>query len=176
MILHYEEFPSPVGRIAFVSNGEAICALDFEGYEKRMHALLERRFGAFELRKGSDPQALTRSLSDYFDGNLQALDQTPVCMRGTAFQEQVWSALRSIPAGQTWTYGRLAAELHRPQAARAVGHANSQNPIAIIVPCHRVIGASSSLTGYAGGLERKQWLLGHEGAISQSHNLVASAS
>lgn len=120
---------------------------------------------------------LKQALGNYFDGDLQAFDQTPVCMRGTAFQELVWTALRTIPAGRTWTYGQLAKELGRPQAARAVGHANSQNPIAIIVPCHRVIGASSSLTGYAGGLERKQWLLGHEGTISQSHaGMVAAAS
>jgi methylated-DNA-[protein]-cysteine S-methyltransferase len=174
MILHYDEFASPIGGISFVSNGEAICALDFEGYEKRMRELLERRYGAVEFRRGSDPQNLTRSLRDYFDGALHALDQTPVCMRGTVFQEQVWNALRTIPVGRTWTYGQLAAELRRPQAARAVGHANSQNPIAIIVPCHRVIGASSSLTGYAGGLDRKQWLLGHEGAIS--HRLAATAT
>jgi methylated-DNA-[protein]-cysteine S-methyltransferase len=175
MTLHYDEFASPVGRIFFVSSGDAICALDFEGYGDRMHALLERRFGAVEYRNGSDPQRLKRNLKDYFDGDLTALDQTPVCMQGTAFQEQVWNALRTIPAGRTWTYGQLAAELGRPQAARAVGHANSQNPIAIIVPCHRVIGASSSLTGYAGGLHRKQWLLGHEGAISRSNGLVATA-
>jgi len=175
MTLHYDEFASPIGRILFVSNGEAICALDFEGFEDRMRALLVRRLGVVEFHKGSDPRRLKRSLQDYFDGDLAALDQTPVCMRGTPFQEEVWNALRTIPVGRTWTYGQLAAKLHRPQAARAVGHANSQNPIAIIVPCHRVIGASSSLTGYAGGLDRKQWLLGHEGAISQSHGLVATA-
>ena len=176
MILHYDEFVSPIGGILFASDGEAICALDYEGYEKRMRSLLERRFGTVEFRSGSDPQQLKRTLRDYFDGDLRALDQTPVCMRGTPFQEQVWNALRTIPAGHTWTYGRLAAELRRPQAARAVGHANSQNPIAIIVPCHRVIGASSALTGYAGGLDRKQWLLGHEGALSGSHRLAAAAN
>jgi len=175
MMLHYEEFVSPIGGISFASNGEAVCALDFEGYQARMRALLERRFGTVEFRSGSDPQRLKQALRNYFDGDLRALDQTPVCMRGTAFQEQVWAALRTIPAGRTWTYGQLAAELGRPQAARAVGHANSQNPIAIIVPCHRVIGASASLTGYAGGLDRKRWLLGHEGAISRSHSLVATA-
>jgi len=174
MTLHYDEFKSPIGRILFVSNGDAICALDFEGYESRLNTLLEKRFGPVEFRKRSDPQHLTRDLQDYFDGDLAALDRVPVCMRGTPFQEQVWKALRTIPAGSTWTYGRLATELGRPLAARAVGHANSQNPIAIIVPCHRVIGSSSSLTGYAGGLDRKQWLLGHEGAISKPLAAVAS--
>ena len=86
-----------------------------------------------------------------------------------AFQEQVWRALRGIPASETWTYGQLANRIGRPQAARAVGHVNSLNPAAIIVPCHRVIGASSALTGYAGGLERKRWLLDHERAMLGRH-------
>jgi len=92
---------------------------------------------------------------------------------GSAFQELVWKTLRTIPAGGTWTYGQLAHQLNRPTSARAVGHANSLNPVAIIVPCHRVIGASSSLTGYAGGLHRKQWLLHHEGALSGALDLQA---
>jgi O-6-methylguanine DNA methyltransferase len=104
-------------------------------------------------------------LRRYFDGDLHAFEAESVNSKGSAFQEQVWKALRTIPAGATWTYGQLAAKLSRPSAARAVGHANSLNPIGIIVPCHRVIGASSGLTGYAGGLERKQWLLRHEGAL-----------
>lgn len=174
MTMHYSEFKSPIGKLSFVSNGEAVCSLDFEGYEDRMRALLEKRYGALEFRTGSDPQHLARSLRNYFDGDLGALDKIAVCMRGTPFQEKVWTALRSIPAGRTWTYGELAARVDRPLAARAVGHANSLNPVAIIVPCHRVIGASASLTGYAGGLDRKQWLLGHEGAIS--HRLATAAS
>ena len=162
MLLDYDEFESPIGRILFASDVEGICALDYAGYESRMQSLLVRRFGAFEFRRGSDPRRLKARLGNYFDGDLQALDAEPVSTGGTAFQEQVWKALRRIPAGETRTYGRLAAHLGRPQAARAVGHANALNPVAIIVPCHRVIGASSALTGYAGGLERKQWLLRHE--------------
>jgi methylated-DNA-[protein]-cysteine S-methyltransferase len=161
-LLHYDEFESPIGRILFVTNGEGICALDYAGYESRMEGLLSRRFGAFEFRRCSDPCQLKRRLRSYFDGELHALDDTPVSMGGTAFQEQVWKALREIPAGDTRTYGELAARLGRTQAARAVGHANALNPIAIVVPCHRVIGASSHLTGYAGGLARKEWLLRHE--------------
>jgi methylated-DNA-[protein]-cysteine S-methyltransferase len=161
-LLNYDEFESPIGRILFVSNDEGTCALDYADYQNRMESLLARRLGAFEFRRGSDPCRLKRRLRSYFDGDLQALDDTPVSMGGTAFQTQVWKALREIPVGHTRTYGELAAHLGRAQAARAVGHANALNPVAIIVPCHRVIGASSALTGYAGGLARKEWLLRHE--------------
>jgi methylated-DNA-[protein]-cysteine S-methyltransferase len=162
MLLDYDEFESPIGRILFASDGEGICALDYSGYESRMENLLTRRFGAFEFRRGFDPYQLTRRLRSYFDGELHALDGMPVSMGGTEFQNRVWKALREIPAGRTQTYGELAARLGSAQAARAVGHANGLNPVAIIVPCHRVIGASSALTGYAGGLARKEWLLKHE--------------
>ena len=162
MLLDYDEYASPVGRILFASNAEGICALDYADYKSRMETLLSRRFGAFEFRRGSDPHQLKIRLQNYFDGDLIALDGAPVSTGGTAFQEQVWKALRVIPAGSTRTYGELAACLGRAFAARAVGHANSLNPVAIVVPCHRVIGASSGLTGYAGGLARKEWLLRHE--------------
>jgi methylated-DNA-[protein]-cysteine S-methyltransferase len=164
MLLHYDEFVSPIGRILFASDGEAVCALDYSGYESRMSMLLARRYDAVEFERGSDPLGLKRLLADYFAGDLRALDGVPVRTGGSAFQESVWEALRTIPPGETRSYGELAMRLHRPKAARAVGHANSLNPVAIIVPCHRVIGASAALTGYAGGLERKQWLLSHEGA------------
>jgi methylated-DNA-[protein]-cysteine S-methyltransferase len=165
MLLHYDEMDSPVGRILFASDGEAVCALDFEDFASRMNTLLARRFGEVEFRRGSDPMRLRPKLARYFEGDLHGMDALPVRMGGTAFQDTVWTALRTIPAGETWTYGQLATRLNRPKSARAVGHANSLNPVAIIVPCHRVIGASSALTGYAGGLARKQWLLTHEGAL-----------
>jgi methylated-DNA-[protein]-cysteine S-methyltransferase len=164
MIFDYDEFESPIGRILFATNASGICALDFAGYEKRMNALLLRRFGLYSFQRDSDPLNFKARLRRYFDGDLQAFEGESVNSNGSAFQEQVWKALRTIPAGVTWTYGQLAAQLRRPTAARAVGHANSLNPVGIVVPCHRVIGASSALTGYAGGLERKQWLLRHEGA------------
>ncbi|HTS48661.1 MAG TPA: methylated-DNA--[protein]-cysteine S-methyltransferase [Bryobacteraceae bacterium] len=165
MLLDYDEFNSPIGRILFASDDAAVCALDFAEFESRMQALLARRYGQVQFRRGSDPLDLKRSLRDYFAGDLHAFDSARVRTGGSTFQELVWKALRTIPAGETWTYGQLAVKLRRPKAARAVGHANSLNPVAIIVPCHRVIGASSALTGYAGGLERKQWLLRHEGAL-----------
>jgi len=167
MRLEYDEFESPIGRLLFTSDGEAICTLGFAGLEERTFPPLERRFGQVELRKESDPLKLKKSLRDYFDGNLTVLDRIPVRGGGSPFQETVWRALREIPAGETRSYGQLAAQLKMPQAARAVGRANAVNPVAIIVPCHRVIGASSSLTGYGGGLDRKQWLLRHEGALRQ---------
>ncbi len=162
MIFDYDECASPIGRILFATSADGICALDFAGYEKRMETLLTRRFGSYSLNRNTDPLNLKLRLRRYFDGDLEAFEGEAVNTNGTAFQEQVWKALRTIPAGATWSYGQLAAHLGQPKAARAVGHANSLNPVGIIVPCHRVIGASSALTGYAGGLERKRWLLRHE--------------
>ncbi len=171
MLLNYDEFDSPIGRMMFASDGDAVCTLEFSDHEDRMKMLLTRRFGDVEFRHGADPMNLKAQLRDYFDGNIHALDRIPVNAGGTEFQQQVWKALRTIPAGETRSYGQLAVEVRRPKASRAVGHANSLNPVAIIVPCHRVIGASSALTGYAGGLERKRWLLRHEGALSADLDL-----
>jgi methylated-DNA-[protein]-cysteine S-methyltransferase len=169
MTLEYDEFSSPIGRILFASSAEGLCALDFEGYEARMQTLLTRKYGVIDYRKGPDPLNLKRLLRGYFDGDLDALDSIRVRAGGSTFQELVWTTLRAIPAGQTWTYGQLAAHLQRPEASRAVGHASSLNPVAIVVPCHRLVGASLALTGYAGGLERKQWLLEHEGVPGRQH-------
>jgi methylated-DNA-[protein]-cysteine S-methyltransferase len=107
----------------------------------------------------------TSRIRDYFSGDHHAIDSIPVNAGGTPFQQQVWHALRAIPSGTTMTYGALALQLGRPTASRAVGAANGANPIGIVVPCHRVIGANTSLTGYARGLERKTWLLRHEGFL-----------
>jgi AraC family transcriptional regulator, regulatory protein of adaptative response / methylated-DNA-[protein]-cysteine methyltransferase len=137
-------------------------ALDFADYEERMRRLLARHYGHFSLNSGAAPAAITTALDAYFAGDITALDIIPVATAGTDFQRSVWSALRQIPAGQTSGYGALAARLGKPGAARAVGLANGLNPIGIVVPCHRVIGASGTLTGYAGGVERKKWLLAHE--------------
>ena len=163
-----EEFDSPVGKILLVSGGGAVRALDFGGYEARLHKLLAAHWGAPALHAGSSPTDYRRRVNDYFAGDLQALDALAVETAGTVFQRLVWQALRRIPAGSTWTYGQLAAHIDRPRAVRAAGHANSLNPVGIIVPCHRVIGANASLTGYAGGLERKHWLLRHEGVTVQN--------
>lgn len=100
----------------------------------------------------------------YFAGDRCSFD-IPLDLQGTAFQHSVWGLLRTIPHGETWTYGQIAERLGRPGAARAVGAANGRNPLPIVVPCHRVVGSDGSLTGYAGGLEKKAWLLAHEQGV-----------
>lgn len=109
------------------------------------------------------PAHLHAAFTAYFAGDLSALQHLPTAAAGTGFEQRVWAALRLIPPGHTLSYGELARSLGEPGASRAVGAANGRNPLAIIVPCHRVIGADGSLTGYAGGLFRKEWLLRHEG-------------
>ncbi|MFC7050240.1 methylated-DNA--[protein]-cysteine S-methyltransferase [Emcibacter nanhaiensis] len=160
--LTIDHIESPVGRIFAVSHGTRICALDFESYEERMHRLLSKRYGDYTLTKQKNP-SLRCKLESYFSGRTDSLDDIDVEMQGTPFQVKVWQALRTIPAGQTWTYAQLARAVGNEKAVRAVGTANGQNPVAIIVPCHRVIGSDGTLTGYAGGVERKQRLLELEG-------------
>ncbi len=123
------------------------------------------RFGPVPLEPASDPLGAVAAMRAYLAGDLVALDRLPVDGGGTPFQREVWAALREIPAGTTWSYKRLAEHIGRPAAVRAVGLANGSNPLGIVVPCHRVIGADGSLTGYGGGLPRKRWLLEHEGVL-----------
>ena len=163
MNLHQYEFESPVGVIYIVSDGISLRALDFEGYESRMHRLLTQHYGSYQLHAGRGVIDATSRLIDYFAGDVRATDKMATATNGTTFQQQVWAALRTIPAGTTTSYGTIAQRISRPKACRAVGLANGSNPIGIFVPCHRVIGANNSLTGYGGGIERKQWLLEHEG-------------
>lgn len=161
--LQFDRIESPIGAILLAVDDGQLCTLDYEDYEQRMMTLLERRYGPVHLVPTTDPCGFSGRIRDYFAGDYSALDAIPVNTGGTAFQQQVWSALRSIPVGSTLTYSALAARVGRPTAYRAVGGTNALNPIAIVLPCHRVVGADTSLTGYAGGLERKQWLLKHEG-------------
>lgn len=157
--------PSPLGDLLIVSEGGTLRALDFADFAGRMHRLLGRHYGPVDLAEGDTPPAIAAALDAYFAGDLAALDRLPVATGGSEFQRRVWAALRTIPVGETLGYGALAARLGQPGAARAVGLANGANPIGIVVPCHRVIGASGLLTGYAGGVERKRWLLAHEGVV-----------
>ncbi len=169
MRLTLTRYTAPVATLLVVTDAEGcIRALDFADYEERMRRLLARHYGAFELVDGAAPAAITTALDAYFAGDMTALDTIPVATGGTEFQRSVWTALRTIPSGTTTGYGALAAKLGKPGAARAVGLANGSNPIGIVVPCHRVIGASGALTGYAGGVERKRWLLEHEGAAHRT--------
>lgn len=157
---------TPIGEALVVFDDEkSLRAFDWKDHEDRMLRLLRRQYGVgLDLRLAKTPNEITRAFDAYFGGDLKALEQIPCQTAGTPFQREVWSALRSIPAGQTRSYGQLAAKLGRPKAMRAVGLANGSNPIGVVVPCHRVIGADGSLTGYGGGLDRKRWLLTHEGA------------
>ncbi len=160
-----EHLETPTGKMRLVTDDERrLRAADWEDCDSRMRELIRRYYGAdLQLREASRRSEAARALSAYFDGHLDAIVGLPTASNGTAFQLSVWAALRRIPAGQTLSYGALAARIGRPKAVRAVGLANGANPIAIVVPCHRVIGADASLTGYGGGLHRKRWLLVHEG-------------
>ena len=158
-----DRIPSPVGTITLVWDEEqALRALDFEDYEARMQRLLRRHYGECTLTPAVAPPALRAALTAFFEGDLDAIQRVAVRTNGTEFQRRVWAALRHIPAGRTTTYGEIAARIGAPMASRAVGLANGSNPIAIVVPCHRVVGADGALTGYGGGLARKRWLLDHE--------------
>jgi methylated-DNA-[protein]-cysteine S-methyltransferase len=160
-----ETFATPVGPMLLLTDeDETARALDWEDHTARMHDLLRLQYGTVRLEPRDGVSPARRAVEAYFGGDLAAIDRLPVKTAGTAFQREVWAALRSIATGETTTYGRLAVTLGRPKAMRAVGAANGANPISIIVPCHRVIGANTFLTGYGGGIERKRWLLRHEGA------------
>jgi methylated-DNA-[protein]-cysteine S-methyltransferase len=153
----YSYFDSPIGPLLLTSDGVQLTGLYMEtGRESRPST-------DWVQDATAAPLAATREqLSEYFAGSRRTFE-LPLRLQGTAFQQRVWRELTEIPYGDTWSYGQLAARIGKPSASRAVGLANGRNPISILVPCHRVIGADGSLTGYGGGLERKQWLLAHEG-------------
>jgi methylated-DNA-[protein]-cysteine S-methyltransferase len=151
MRIECAEIRSPIGPLTAAVSEAGLCAL-------------ERRFGAFVWLEAADPGGVASALGRYFAGELDALDAIAIDLDGTPFQREVWLALRRIPAGGTWSYSDLARAVSRPQAVRAVGAANGANPLPLVLPCHRVIGSSGRLTGYGGGLDRKEWLLRHEGA------------
>ncbi len=154
---------SPIGRLVLVFDAGRLCALDYADNTERMTRLLRQRYHRFRLCEASTPLRVTQQLRAYLGGKLDAIDNIQVDPGGTAFQQKVWEALRTIPPGTTRTYRDVAEQIGRPSAWRAVGRANALNPISIVLPCHRLIGANGALTGYAGGLERKHWLLRHEG-------------
>jgi methylated-DNA-[protein]-cysteine S-methyltransferase len=163
---YLDRLETPIGIALLVSDADgALRALDWEDYETRLRQLLRLHYGATVLQQVSAPDQLKAALRSYFAGDLDSLKLIKWRVAGTPFQRKVWTALTTIPPGTTTSYGALAAQLGMPQAVRAVGHANGSNPISVVVPCHRVIGANGSLTGYGGGLARKQWLLRHEGVM-----------
>lgn len=158
-----DEIETPLGALSIVANAAGqLCLVGFHEGHVRMERQLRGLSPESEIRRARDPFGFSASLRAYFAGDLHAIDDLPVAMRGTEFQLRVWNELRKIPCGETWSYGALARRIGNPAAVRAVGLANGANPVGIVVPCHRVIGADGSLTGYGGGMDRKRWLLAHE--------------
>jgi len=161
--LCFGRLDSPIGELLIVCHDATVCAIEFGAEPDRLMSYIGRRFPGLELMEAVDPCGVTSRLRDYFAGAVHAIDDLPVDCGGTPFQARVWNALRQIPAGTVVSYGELARRIGHPTAVRAVGLANGSNPIPVIVPCHRVIGSNGTLTGYGGGLDRKRWLLEHEG-------------
>ena len=162
-----DRLQNPIGELLIVADRDGkLRTIDWTDHEARMRQLLDRYYGkgAYTLQSARDPGGLTSAMRAYFKGDIGVIDRLPVDeSAGTPFQQSVWKALRRIKDGTTISYGELARRVGRPRAVRAAGLANGQNPISIVVPCHRVIGSDGSLTGYGGGLSRKKWLLQHEG-------------
>lgn len=164
--MRYRLIDSPVGPLTLAVNGDGVlCGVYAEGQKYYPDT------AALGVRDDAVAEDAVVQLTGYFAGVRTAFD-LPLAPRGTAFQRRVWQALTGIPAGETRSYGEIAAALGSPGASRAVGAATGRNPISIIVPCHRLVGASGSLTGYAGGIERKRWLLDHEAAGVQREGVL----
>ncbi|WP_193100550.1 methylated-DNA--[protein]-cysteine S-methyltransferase [Burkholderia sp. Z1] len=165
MQLFQSRLETPMGDMLLVTDTQdAIRALEFASHATRLNRGLRERYGATEVTSRPVPEAIKRAIDRYFAGELTAIDTLPTATVGTDLQQRVWSALRRIPPGTTTTYGKLAKELgfEDPRAAIDIGAANGANPVAIVVPCHRVIASNGDLKGYAWGLDRKRWLLAHE--------------
>jgi len=162
MNLRMDEIETPIGKLRLVATDDALCAVAFVDRWNGLQDDLQRRFAGERLGRERNPGGASACLEAYFAGELFALDALRVDTGGTPFQRKVWSALRDIGVGRTASYSEVAKAVGSPSAVRAVGAANGANPIPIVIPCHRVIGADGSLCGYGGGLERKRWLLRHE--------------
>jgi methylated-DNA-[protein]-cysteine S-methyltransferase len=158
-----DKIDTPIGEFIIVADEEGnLRALDWSSHEARLQKLLKRYCAGFTLAPTRNPYGFADAMHAYFAGETQAIDKLPVRFGGTSFQQRVWTELRNIACGTTISYSELARRIYLPKAVRAVGLANGSNPLSIVVPCHRVIGANGNLTGYGGGVERKRWLLAHE--------------
>lgn len=160
-----DELNTPIGTMLLTVDLQGnLRAVDWKDHLSRMLRLLRIHYGddGFVLEACHDPAGMTDAMAKYFEGDVSVIDRLPVQTRGTPFEREVWSALRTIPYGTTTSYGQLAEQIGRVTAVRAVGMANGSNPVSIVVPCHRVIGANGSMTGYGGGIHRKLWLIEHE--------------
>ena len=159
-------YESPIGAMDMVMDGDTLVYLDFAGNPDRFHRLLGARFGDFSTRPGSENAKIHTALERYFQQGGNPFGDIPLETYGTPFQRQVWQALQKIPPGATIDYSTLAKRVGNPRAVRAVGSSNGRNPISIIIPCHRVVGRDGTLRGYAGGEDRKRWLIDHEAACA----------
>lgn len=157
-----DRIETPAGTLVVAARAGTIVACGFEDHWDGLRARVAGRFPGEEWIE--EPSTASAAVARYVGGDLSALDDLPVDTGGTEFQRSVWAALRTIPLGQTWSYGQLAAAVGRGGAMRAVGSANGANPVSVVIPCHRVVRSDGSLGGYGGGLDRKAWLLSHEGA------------
>ncbi len=163
--LTLDRLETPVGTALIVTDDAgALRAFNWTDYEADMRGWIAKHYPRAGLAEGRSPPAVRAAFEAYFKGDARALETVPWVASGTPFQLKVWETLCTIPAGETLTYAGLAERIGRPTAVRAVGLANGANPVAVVVPCHRVIGTNGSLTGYGGGLPRKRWLLELEGA------------
>jgi methylated-DNA-[protein]-cysteine S-methyltransferase len=165
MLLALSRLDSPVGRLVFAADESRLRALEFYDSEDQLRAKLEHSLPEAQFATGARPAFVVDALEAYFGGDVTALEGLSAEGAGTPFQRKVWAALRTIPPGRTMSYRGLAEQIGCPGSFRAVGAANGQNPISLVVPCHRVIAADGTLCGYGGGLWRKEWLLRHEGAL-----------
>lgn len=165
MTLNRFNHDSPIGPLTVLMRGDALALIGFPTPSERAAGQMKRVIGSDTVVDGPVHRETAAALDAYFGGELDALSDLPVEAKGTDFERLVWRALRDIPAGQTRSYRDVARVLGRPNATRAVGRANGVNPVPLVVPCHRVIGADGSLTGFGGGVETKAWLLRHEGAL-----------
>jgi methylated-DNA-[protein]-cysteine S-methyltransferase len=166
LTLSIDRVATPIGELLVIADTHGkLRAIDWSDYETRMKSLLDRYYGrnGYTLTPRRDPDGLSAAMRRYFKGDIGVIASLPVATNGTPFQTGVWRALRRIEDGTAISYAELARRIGKPKSVRATGLANGRNPISIVVPCHRVIGSDGSLTGYGGGLPRKQWLLDHEG-------------
>ncbi len=162
MQLFVERIKTPIGSLLITHDGKRLANIAFADREDRRARELARDFPNAQIKRAAKPTFFAAALTRYFDGDIRAIDKLSVLDFGTDFQKQCWKALRRIAPGTIRSYGEQATIIGRPSASRAVGAANGFNPISIVVPCHRLVGANGGLVHYGGGLERKRWLIDHE--------------
>jgi methylated-DNA-[protein]-cysteine S-methyltransferase len=160
-----DHLTTPIGDMVLIARDGVLLLLEFDDSKDRYMREMRARFGDVTLTPQKNPSGFTEIMQRYFEGDVHAINDLITDGGGTDFEKQVWAELRAIPCGTTKSYGDIARKLGDINFSRAVGTANGKNPIAIVVPCHRVIGSNGTMTGYAGGLQRKEWLLRHEGAL-----------